>query len=754
MAGRNVSGYEALLQELEEARQGQRRAEEQQRQAEKQQRQAEEQQRQAEKQQRQAEEQQRRAEEEREREAGLREQAEEEREQARELTRETTFDQYITACHRLLCEPLQVASPSRSTKGSIPAPTGKYCPTTFREWTDFDAQQSEVYNIVRNYLQPAGADAPRLFSPLLALQDLGRRLCTRPLSSEKDLEGVERYGKDDHVHDIVSALCKDPAAREEFHLGNGFRFDSHANALDEEAAEARERDTTSGRMQPDQFCVHRLDGNSSTLLMTVEYKPPHKLSTENLCAGLRPMDFWEEIVHSETIPTDRAEKLRYNAARLTGAAIVQEYHVMIQEGLTYSCLSTGIALVFLYVPEEDPTTLYYRLCVPKEDVQSLGDVSSLQPATAVARLLCFSLMSCTTPLRSNAWRNRAKEVVHVWETNFEHTRAQIPDDQLKQTPPGSEYVPSSPIEPPEEGGRRRNTRLHPACTPSPSGVEQNESSDSSDAESKAAAPRQKHKRNYSQVASSPPQPRDQGDMSSRQAGGHQKKHEASQFCTQKCLLGLKHDLPLDNACPNVSNHRRGQETDKHLVTAPEMVLNLKQQLDKDVDHSCEPFGECGRTGAPFKLRCESYGYTFVGKGTTSSLWHIVSREAMFYKILDSVQGSVVPVFLGAIDMAQSYFLHGAGEIQHMLLMAWGGEPLAESQWETKLHAVKRSHGKIYKLGVHHGDVRPPNTLWNSELNRVLIIDFHKSELTKGQVGMSKRKSESMDNYAKRQRLLA
>jgi tRNA A-37 threonylcarbamoyl transferase component Bud32 len=103
-------------------------------------------------------------------------------------------------------------------------------------------------------------------------------------------------------------------------------------------------------------------------------------------------------------------------------------------------------------------------------------------------------------------------------------------------------------------------------------------------------------------------------------------------------------------------------------------------------------------------------------------------------------------------MAQSYFLHGAGEIQHMLLMAWGGEPLAGSQWQTKLHAVKRSHGKIHKLGVRHGDVRPPNTLWNSELNRVLIIDFHRSELTKKHIGVSKRKRESVDAPAKRSHL--
>ena len=100
-------------------------------------------------------------------------------------------------------------------------------------------------------------------------------------------------------------------------------------------------------------------------------------------------------------------------------------------------------------------------------------------------------------------------------------------------------------------------------------------------------------------------------------------------------------------------------------------------------------------------------------------------------------------------MAQSYFLHGAGEIQHMLLMAWGGEPLSQSQWQDKLSGVKKSHATIRELGVHHGDVRLPNTLWNSELNRVLIIDFHKSELLKTQTKIPKRKNELMENSPKR-----
>jgi hypothetical protein len=96
----------------------------------------------------------------------------------------------------------------------------------------------------------------------------------------------------------------------------------------------------------------------------------------------------------------------------------------------------------------------------------------------------------------------------------------------------------------------------------------------------------------------------------------------------------------------------------------------------------------------------------------------------------SAQGSAIPVFLESIHMAQSYFRQKAGEIQHMLLIALEAEPLTQSQWQKKLHAVKKSHAKIRQLGVRHGDVRRPNILRNSELNHVLIIKFRKSESIK------------------------
>jgi hypothetical protein len=735
MSDRSAPSYAALIEQLEQAKALRKQAEEERNREATLRRQAED---------------------ESHREATLRRQAEDEshreatlRRQAEELNRQTTFDEYIAACHTLLSQPLRVAPPARSTKGGIGSPTGKYCPTKLCEWTSLPIQQLEIYNTVRRHLQPAGLDSPRLFPSTIELQGIGRNLCLQPISSEKDLEFVEKLGKERQIQDIFSALCKIPSARQELRLGRGLHFDSHSNALDDDDASMEE--TTHRRMRPDQFCAHRLDGNSSTLLITAEYKPPHKLSVENLCAGLRPMDLWEEVVNSETVPTDGPDKLRFNAARLTGSVLAQEYHVMIQEGLAYSYVSTGIALVLLHVPEGDPTTLYYYLCVPNKDIPADGEQCLEQPLTAIGRLLCLCLMSCATPLRSNAWRNRVQNSVHVWQTDFEHTRSQIPNEQLQETPPGSEYVPSSPPVSAYGGVRRRSTRLNPGCTPPGVNSDHNDSSDHSDSDLDTAEPHRK--RNHSAVASSPPQPQVRSSRPFQSGEEGQTRQTAPNFCTQRCLSGLQRGGLLDQACPNVSVHRRGEQTDRHLVTAAEMVLLLRKQLDIDVDRHCDPFGSCGASGAAFRLHCESYGYTIVGKGTTSRLWSTVLREAHFYQILRSAQGSAVPVFLGSIDLKQTYFLHGAGEIRHMLLMAWGGTPFTEPQWEdmssTTRKALKKSCAEIRRLGVRHGDVRPENVLWNSELNRVLLIDFHKSELIKTQAGSLKRNALPCDAGTRR-----
>ncbi|CAG8194316.1 unnamed protein product, partial [Penicillium nalgiovense] len=222
-------------------------------------------------------------------------------------------------------------------------------------------------------------------------------------------------------------------------------------------------------------------------------------------------------------------------------------------------------------------------------------------------------------------------------------------------------------------------------------------------------------------------------------------------------LGLQQHGLLDENCPNVDLHRKCGNDERHHITREGLVQQLNQQLNKDLDHYCTPLGDCGAwtSGAPFKIVCARYGYTVIGKGTTDRLWKEVSNEAMIYRILQKAQGSAVPVFLGTIDLAMTYFLHGAGEIRHMLLMAWGGEKISRLELPVDLdYEFRRSREEIHSLGVVHGDLNDGNLLWNSELKRILIIDFHDVTLNPGlkkKSRASKRKSFE-PQYRERKRL--
>ncbi|KGO77164.1 hypothetical protein PITC_024060 [Penicillium italicum] len=594
-------------------------------------------------------------------------------EEIRKSTQNTAFIELIRTCHELLSQPLQ-------------------------------ADSEHPY---------------RLFWSVTELQGVAKSLGI--LHSEDELATYEKLGVENHVRNIISELCNRPEAQQRFKLGKGVSFESHTNSF-----EAGARDDPSQRPRPDRFCIHhKLDG-SSDVLMTVEYKPPHKLTVENLRVGLRPMNFRDEVAQRESIPTEKASKLQYNAEQMVGAVLVQEYHVMICEGLEYSYVTIGLALVLLRVPLEAPDTLLYFLCEPNMEVQD--DLNYRQPTTAIARILCLALMSCQSQVRDNAWRKQTKSKLSTWATSFALIRSRIPEVELQETPSGSEYTgsdyapSSSPLQSPTP---RARVRVESGCAPSQSIKHHPDSG--SDSDSSEASPEPRRKRNISQITSSPPQQSSRSEGSRRNPGDQSRQHKM-QFCTQSCLLGLQQNDILDEKCPNVALHTRGQ-SDKHQITALDFLRQLNQQLDTDIDQHCTPLNKRGSYGASFKITCAIYGYTVVGKGTTTHLWPHVSREIEVYRVLQRAQGSAIPVFLGPIDLNMSYFLHGAGEIRHMLLMGWGGETINSIEHSPELQKqIRRSRKEINSLGVTHGDLRLDNLLWSEELQRVLIIDFHRSQL--------------------------
>lgn len=303
---------------------------------------------------------------------------------------------------------------------------------------------------------------------------------------------------------------------------------------------------------------------------------------------------------------------------------------MIQEGLEYSYLTNGIARVLLRVPRDDPTTLYYFFCDPHNEVDIAGDMNHQLSKISVARVLCLCLMAFRSPTRGQEWRNRLRPDSHTWETSFEHTRSQIPRSELQQVPhsdstnpefpsPGSgssyELPSSSPLPSPSEG-RRVPTRSQTSCAPSEIRP-RSRSPNSSGSDTNQTSG---YKRRISQVTPSPSVRRSgrQQESMHDQEEDHSRRR-AAQFCTQRCLLGLQTGKSLDGLCPNVDYHRRGQDDPtQHPISAEDLMLSLKGQLDENIDR-CIPLSGCGSYGAPFKLTCTKYGYTVIGKDTTSGL---------------------------------------------------------------------------------------------------------------------------------------
>ncbi|KAL4776876.1 hypothetical protein BDW60DRAFT_213467 [Aspergillus nidulans var. acristatus] len=517
------------------------------------------------------------------REVELRKQAEERQRQAENQIRPTTFSELIQYCHKHLYRPLEAEIRTHSTTGKIQPSTGKHCSFRFEHWPDF----------VCSSLEPSGQTAARLCSPHVALEDSGKRF-ERAISTDQPKPKQPK---------------KPPS-------------------------------------KLDQYCIHRIDGDKSTLLTTVDYKPPLKLSVQDLRTGLRLMDFWEKVVKSKSIPAEGLERLRHNAARLTGSAVVQEYHVMIEAGLEYSYLTNGLALVLLGFDYDEPGTLYYNLCEPNMETGQEDNFNYLlQPLTAVFRILCLCLMS----FRSQY-----------------HTSSEVASSEItSRVYINPLYLPSSSLSPPPASTRQTRKQSQARCA-LPNSTPSDVTSSPSSARKSARNSEDLHTQN----------------------GGQGQQH-TTRFCTQRCLLGLQQGHQLDDNCPNVMLHRQRGNSNRHIIDADMLIEQLKQQLDENIDQDCTPKGGCGATGAPFKVTCNC---------------------AEVYRLLRQTQGSAVPVFLGMVNLAKFYFVHGVGKIRHMLIMAWGCEPTHEMERDPM---------------VSHGDLRSEIILWNTELGRAMV-DSHRS----------------------------
>ncbi|RAK74288.1 uncharacterized protein BO72DRAFT_410546 [Aspergillus fijiensis CBS 313.89] len=662
------------------------------------------------------------------------ERAEQEKERAEKVEKQnqnTTFAEYLHACHDFITVPMTIqTNRSLTTKGSITDPTGRICPTFLRPFDFRKAQQDVFDELYKSFHSPSDL---RLFPSRPIIEYTGKQACRYPLASEADLAQYKKAELENPVMEIFDKLLQLPEDRRPFLLDEGIIFENHSNTVTEnpdQMTPARPP-TSKEQMKParppaDRHCVYQKSGDTRSLAYIIEYKAAHKLTDAFLRAGLRPMNLVEEVVQRVTIPTDLDEKLCYDAAFLSCAAVTQTYEYMMKSGLEYGLLTNGHMKVILRIPENNPDALEYDLLEPSRDAEAkpTDGCGFRFPYTAIGYQLSLTLMAIRSPQRSQAWRNEIIAASSRCEIDFERALRSIPESERKTSPPGSEYrEPIYPINNRSPYLLRLRVRgdsrpVQPYRSPSP------DSSGESDSG-------QKH------PLSSPTQ--DRGKRQRTSNASHQSHRVPGQtskynFCTQLCLRGLVHQSELDDKCPNVDLHRRKSDDRRHTISRDTLIKLVEQQLNADLD-SCTPLGKEGVHGSIFAIQLQSHGYAMIGKGTD----HHSDRESIMYRKLESLQRFAVPIYLGDVYLQSTYYTDSGREIIHLSLMAWGGRALQESDRPRLQHYMNDTEAEVREAGVLHLDLHMSNFLWNEEAARVMLIDFSRAEISrkrKGSVDLS------------------
>ncbi|KAJ5573472.1 uncharacterized protein N7459_007899 [Penicillium hispanicum] len=599
--------------------------------------------------------------------------------------------------------PIRVQISDLSARKSLTSPQGCFCPTHLRFWDDFHTLQRGVYTKLLHLLAPADQDAPRLFTSHLGLASLGEELHNRVLINESDFQSYARFAVENQVSKILDALKAIPETKEHFPLLGDIRFDNHANTLSERLApHSSQQGDELTRPNTDQFCVHRALHGRNNLLTILEYKPSAKLPPEQLRAGFQDMNVWEDVVQRSRIPVDREEKLQYIAQLRAATVATQVYDSMIKDGVPYACLTTGLGQMFFHVSETEPETLMYFLAEPNLDVDSMDQADWTQePVTAVDRIVSLCLMGLTMPLRSQAWRHKATGEIHRWAIDIQQRLADLTDSELSSNPSSSEYSPSSPI------GSSPVARLPTLCPRASCQDKPTTPLPSNDTNSDSPSNRQGQKRHQSQAFTPSPTPARPANSKRKIPLGasSQKPQEETKsldYCSQRCLLGLRGRGELDAQCPNYERHRCSQPTDRHLIDQTQFAKSLKVQLDDGLDHHITPCGLPESGGVSLRLSLMPYGYTFIGKGTPIELANQAQQEAR-----DLSDTSLMPSFC----------------VKQLLLTSWAGEPACRSQ-SGVLESIKTAKQAITRCGIRHLALsQPANTLWNPQLKRVQLVNF-------------------------------
>ncbi|KAI0868385.1 hypothetical protein GGS24DRAFT_482524 [Hypoxylon argillaceum] len=616
-----------------------------------------------------------------------------------------SLKQYLDGCHSLLNLPVETDLSSTSQADTTNL-TGRVFPRRIVPWHDFPARQEHIWGMLADqpFCDHAIFPSPQQLDYVASL--------IRPITSETALRHFARDTVEVAAQKLVDAAYHDHQLRTTLAIQEPGTFESLA----------------------DQFCVYRrrTDGRSVPAL-AILYKAPHKLTRDEVVTGLKG-----EIQPEREVINVHGQGFDFASKWLVTAVITQLFSYMIEKGIPYGYVCTGETFVFLYI-SEDPSLVYYSVCVPNLDVME-SDEGRLH-RTAVAQVFAFvlqALRSLSPPLPQD-WHDRAMKL-GIWDVEFEDVLRGIPATDRKPPKDSPLYKPQrwkafirsptktrSRFQPKSSDMRLRDTQLG----------EKSDSDDENgnDPPSPSASRSLRSSAPKSSAASTTTRGTQRGGRSRGRGGkprGQNRKYapvsiQDRPFCTQKCLLGLASGGDMDDRCPNFSSH-----PEQHIEPSVFRRLLLEQLAkDRGSDADAMPLYLSGSVGALFKVRLSSHSYTLVAKGVEENHLARLQHEHRVYDWLSSIQGKHVPVCLGKVALVLPYYYDG-GVFTHFLFLSWAGRPLFDivrgTAKDTIISMTRKAFQAIHELKVLHRDAEPRNVLYDSHNGSVMIVDFERAEL--------------------------
>ncbi|KAL8904762.1 MAG: hypothetical protein Q9207_003056 [Kuettlingeria erythrocarpa] len=646
-----------------------------------------------------------------------------------QLLQRSTMLELLEACHKHFDALFTVElNPRKSTAGTITKPDGKAHPAWLKPWLDFPRLQSDTFQRAQDQLHPPTGTAKRIFHSVKTIQEQAEGLQGLRINSEAELRTWQNSYVDPYVRQLCGALGANvrypPTSHALVPDPNDILYPPPATSVPESSRPAPKSNNA------DQFCVYsHSEDDQQVLSHVVELKAPHKMRGDILRNSVRnePIIDVAKVRDKYDVPIDQGKKAIDHGQRLLAAATAQTYDYMLDCACLYGCIVTGETLVFLKIDEEDSTSLYYHIADPFREAKGESGQGFQPSKTSVAQALSFFLMASQSTSYSQDWVRQAKAAAQIWTVDHrkispENTPKKRRKHLAKLDRKDFSYSKSRPSTSNRSPVKTR-TRNQQGCNPTVPGAAQGDqdSTDDDDDEEPhelTSPSKQPAARQTAYVSGS------QGNQQASHSQTSSQKQQKRPYCTQACMLGLVQQGPVNEACPNAGYHPRAEDGKSHALTAPELGELLRQQLARTMDKDIEDLGLQGARGMVFKLSLASHGYTIIGKATIDFYVPELIHERRVYQRLRGLQGDLIPVCLGNIDLVHPWYCPGT-HLVHMLLLSYGGEPIREIRANDEAR-VTQFEMALQTLGVRHEDTRPENMLCNREIGQLMFIDFERS----------------------------